>query len=273
MQSEKSWFLLSTEPKIDHMAYVDNLQLHSVKKRPPFWTFILLDSGKHTLLFDGQEICIKARDFLLLPPGISQEPLDEDVYAGWCVHFYAQGSQIPPPERLDTQKTLLPLYGHTPSDFDCTTFIKYILKQHDRPYVGQDFCSAQLQALLRIISLHSQKHTLWRPDEASLREKILKFIQLHANTNLTAKDYEAEFGLSYHQLGIQFKRQTGFTIKQYHQRIRMQNAASFLQNGKTLQQTAQLCGYDDYYFFIKCFKKEYGVPPGKYQKDNGFDVK
>ena len=272
MQQEKIWFQLSSGIQIDRIGYVKTTNRYPAKKRCPFWIFVLLESGQRTLYLDGKEIRIQARDFLLLPPGSIQEPLELDEHSAWFVHFYAQGKQIPSPEKLDTVQITMPIFGHLPSDFDCASYIKYICKQYERPYIGRAFCEAQLQSLLSIISINSQKRQIWRPDEASLREKMLKFIQANAHKNLTAQDYEEEFKLSYHQLGARFKKQTGFTIKQYHQRIRMQMAAYMLMDGKSLQQTAQDCGYDDYYFFIKCFKKEFGVPPGKYQKDNGLDV-
>lgn len=272
MQQEKIWFRLSSPIQICRMGYVNDTNHYPVKKKPPFWIFVLVESGQRTLYLDGKEIRIQARDFLFLPPGTEQLPLALDTHCAWFVHFYARGEQISPPETLDSDRLTMPIFGHLPTDFDCAAYIKYICKQYERPYIENSFCNTQLQSLFSMISINCQKHHIWRPDEASLREKMLKFIQANASRNLSAQDYEAEFKLSYHQLGARFKKQTGFTIKQYHQRLRMQNAAYMLQEGKSLQTTAQACGYDDYYFFIKCFKKEYGVPPGKYQKDNGLDV-
>lgn len=272
MQQEKLWFQLSTEIRIDRIGYVDATAYYPTKNRRPFWIFVMLEKGQRTLYIDGKEIRIKARDFLLLPPYTCQEPLELDEHSAWFVHFYAQGNQITPPEKLDSTKIIMPIYGHLPTDFDCCAYMKYILKQFERPYINRSFCTTQLQSLFYMISLYSQKHKVWRPDESSLREKMLKFIQSHANQTLSAQDYESEFGLSYHQLSILFKRQTGITIKQYHQHLRMQNAAYMLSEGRSLQETAQRCGYDDYYFFIKSFKKAFGVPPGKYQKDTGTGI-
>lgn len=272
MQQEKLWFELSSEIRIDRMGYVNSTNRYPTKKRRPFWIFVLLEKGQRTLYVDGKEIRIKAGEFLLLPPNTYQEPFELDEHAAWYVHFYTQSRQITPPEKLDTTKIIMPIYGHMPTDFDCCSYMKYIFKQYERPYINRSFCATQLQSLFYMVSLYSQKHKVWRHDEASLREKMLKFIQTHTNQTLSAQDYESEFKLSYHQLSALFKKQTGYTIKQYHQHVRMRNAAFLLLEGKTLQETAHLCGYEDYYFFIKCFKKEYGVPPGKYQKDNGIDT-
>ena len=43
-------------------------------------------------------------------------------------------------------------------------------------------------------------------------------------------------------------------------------AASLLLSGKNVQETSRLLGYDDYYFFIRCFKKVHGITPGQYVK-------
>jgi AraC-like DNA-binding protein len=49
----------------------------------------------------------------------------------------------------------------------------------------------------------------------------------------------------------------------------MQLAARKLLSGQTLQEAAEACGFDDYYFFINSFTKEHGIPPAAYRKRNG----
>lgn len=272
MEQKNMWFQLSSDILIDRIGYVNKTNKHPVKKERAYWIFVMMEKGQRTLYMNGNELRVKARDFLLLPPDSCLEPLDLDEHAAWFVHFRAPGNPIPSPQKLNTTKIVLPLYGHLPSDFDCYSYMKYILKQYNRPYINRSFCATQLQSLFFMISLYSQKHKIWRPDEATLRENLLEFIQMNGYKALTSQDYESAFDLSYHQLNLLFKRQTGLTLKQHHQSVRMQNAAFLLADGKTIHETARVCGYDDYYFFIKCFKKAFGVTPGKYLKDNGIDT-
>lgn len=81
--------------------------------------------------------------------------------------------------------------------------------------------------------------------------------------------YEKFLGVSYHQINQKFKKAFGFTVKQYHNRLRMNQAAHLIQSGMPIPQVAEKCGYEDYYFFLSSFKKEYGIAPCSFRKLHG----
>lgn len=63
-----------------------------------------------------------------------------------------------------------------------------------------------------------------------------------------------------------FKERSGTTVNRYITSQKMQKAQQLLRQGNTITQTACACGYDDTNYFISVFKKHFGQPPGKYQK-------
>lgn len=271
MPYENPWFQLSPDLFIDIVGQVRDVNPHPHRSGAPYWVLVLVEKGRRTLYADGRPLCADARDFLLIPPNSLQEPMETDDHAAFYVHFHSAGSPTEPPQHLEASRLLLPMHGHLPADFDCFAHMRYLHDQFLKPYAGKTFCAVQLLALLHAISLHAQRSKLWLSDGSSMVERLIAFIETHADKPMRAEDYESAFSLSYHQLSAVFKRQFGCTLKQHHQHIRMRRAAALLLSGKTAQQTAQMCGYEDYYFFIRCFKSEHGVAPGIYLKRNGVE--
>ena len=72
--------------------------------------------------------------------------------------------------------------------------------------------------------------------------------------------------LSPSYLRYKFKKNTGVTITEYRERLRISSAAEMLESGHfTLSEIAFELGYFDVYHFSKAFKTITGYPPGKYK--------
>lgn len=269
MKSDLSWYELSSEIQLEDMGFVQQHSFHPARSGVPYWILVLLDRGHRTLRADGKEIRIGPREFFLLPPYTVQEPLDEDGHTACYAHFYAPWKEIHMPSHVDAGRLLFPLYGGLPTDQDCFSHLHYLCEHMLSPYADSCFGAMQLHAILSVISLHCQKHPQSTQRKAAFHDSCLTFINDHACMPIRAVDYENALGLSYHQINQKFKDHFGYTVKQYHQRVRMKHAAQMLQSGMSVQQTAQQCGYDDYYFFIRSFTREHGVSPSAYRSLHG----
>ena len=65
----------------------------------------------------------------------------------------------------------------------------------------------------------------------------------------------------------QFKKHTGITILEYRTAIRMRKAKEMLLNGEeSISAIASSCGFDDYSYFSKLFKKEEGCTPSEFRE-------
>ena len=58
-----------------------------------------------------------------------------------------------------------------------------------------------------------------------------------------------------------FKQKTGQTVQDYLISVRMEEAQRLLSQGKTVEEAATLCGYEDSFNFSKMFKRKFGVSP------------
>lgn len=59
---------------------------------------------------------------------------------------------------------------------------------------------------------------------------------------------------------------TGYTPNEYIRVIRLRKAAELLKEGeKTVSEVAYAVGFDNPYYFSKCFKEQFGMPPSQYR--------
>lgn len=263
----KSWYLLDGDIQIMDVGVVETTGKHPERKGTRFWVLTLIQKGQRTLLSDGEEIRVGAHEFFLLPPHTRQEPLERDAHTACYVHFLAKGEVAQPPTRVDASKILLPTTGMLPSGVDCIAHLKELAAHALSPYADRAFLSLQLRAVLSLISLYCQKNPN-QEKQGSFAEQILLFIQRNACAPLRAEDYEDFFGKSYHHINLLFKKQFGCTVKQYHQRVRMEHAAQLLIQGRSVQESAAECGFEDYFFFINSFKKAHGISPAAYARQD-----
>ncbi len=267
MKESRCWFELEPKIKIDMIGHVQTSNMHPTRQGNSYWILVLVKKGCRTLYANQTPIQIGGNQFFLLPPYTDQKPFQTDEHTAFFVHFFARGTIVDPPVRIDASRIILPSYGYLPYDFDIFSALRYLHDHTRSPYSNPDFISHQLRSLLMVISLQCQKHPKWEEGKKDfLLDELISFIKIHACSPLRAEDYEVAFGKSYHHINYIFKNHFNSTVKQYHMRLRMNHAAQLLLSGASLQETAIQCGFDDYYFFINSFKKEFGVSPAAYRR-------
>ncbi len=94
----------------------------------------------------------------------------------------------------------------------------------------------------------------------------LEYINLNFKNDINLKAIAENSHISVNQLCKLFKIHLGTTVTKYITAKRICEAKKLLYNGKSVSETASLCGFSDYANFIRVFKKVTGVPPGKYSK-------
>ncbi|MBQ8432425.1 MAG: helix-turn-helix domain-containing protein [Clostridia bacterium] len=269
MKQSRPWFELDPNLTIETMGFVQKIDYHPDRRGVPYWILVLVEKGHRTLYADGAPIEIGAHEFFLLPPYTEQKAFRMDDHTACFVHFLAQGGRIDIPHRVSPNKLRIPLYGVLPAAPDCFAHLRFLCDHALSPYADDQFLALQLQSILSLISLECQKNPLQAERSNLQGEELLQYIKENACRPLRAEDYENAFGRSYHHLNFLFKKQFGYTVKQYHSRVRMEYAARMLISGSSLQETAEKCGFDDYFFFINSFTKAHGVSPAAYRKLHG----
>ncbi len=85
------------------------------------------------------------------------------------------------------------------------------------------------------------------------------------------EDWSRELGMSPKTLSRLFIRQTGQTFGRWLRGMRLQQAMSRIEEGRSVTAVALDCGYNSVSAFISAFKKQFGRTPGAVGKGRGAD--
>ncbi|QIP17320.1 response regulator [Spirosoma aureum] len=101
-------------------------------------------------------------------------------------------------------------------------------------------------------------------------KKVLSLIETHiADTDLDVQRLERELGMSNTQLYRKLRALTGKGGNELIRSIRLERARQWLRaGGHQVAEVAYLVGFNDPNYFIRAFRKEFGVPPGEYLQES-----
>ena len=100
----------------------------------------------------------------------------------------------------------------------------------------------------------------------SLRLAI-DYINLNFQNDIALSDVAKNSYISVNQLCRLFKNHLGTTASKYITSKRISEAKKYLKCGKSVAETMEMCGFNDYSNFIRTFSKKVGISPGKYNKN------
>jgi len=102
----------------------------------------------------------------------------------------------------------------------------------------------------------------------NLAIKIDMFINENYDKNIDANTIASTFRVGRTKLYSIAKEMYNQGIAEKIRSLRIEKAKQLLSKNAdiTIQELSELCGFDDYSYFIACFKKIVGVSPKKYQK-------
>lgn len=228
------------------------------------WVLEFVIKGNRTVRLEQDEIFAKQGDFILLPPGIPHYGMQVDEHDVVYIHFKMSGEESFYNEEFDSGRIVLPATGKFPKEPDVIAQIIFLLNEWEVGYISSSFFNLQLTAILSQISLYIQKERKWRDAHEKLSDKILGYISSNYMNNLTRKDFESQFQMSYKQLNNIFSERQKMTILKRVTEYRIRQSCTFLLAGCTIEEAATLVGYTDYFYFLRVFKKITGVTPKEY---------
>lgn len=95
---------------------------------------------------------------------------------------------------------------------------------------------------------------------------ILQFINDNYATNISIENIAHQLSLNQNYISQLFRKETGDTYTSYLTNLRINKAKDLLQNTNlSLSDISDCVGYNDYFYFLKIFKKQVGVSPGKFK--------
>ena len=101
----------------------------------------------------------------------------------------------------------------------------------------------------------------------TVEKEMISYIQQNFKEKISLKEFGELFHLSEKYISRYFKEHFHITLSQYITHLRLEYAKQLLQDTDTpVTEIAMQSGYQNVSYFIRSFKKTYGVSPLKYRK-------
>ena len=101
----------------------------------------------------------------------------------------------------------------------------------------------------------------------TVEKEMVSYIQQNFMEKISLKEFSEQFHLSEKYISRYFKEHFHITLSQYITHLRLEHAKQLLQDTDIpVTEIAMQSGYQNVSYFIRSFKKTYGVSPLKYRK-------
>lgn len=140
------------------------------------------------------------------------------------------------------------------------------------------FCFDTFQNMIETICARLEDSPVAQPCENLSNSAFLhmvKFAELHLSENCSLQLIAKEMNMNANYLGQLFKRETGKTYSAYVTELRIEKAKEMLVSGDlSINEIAVTLGFNDYFYFLKTFKRVSGYTPKQYRhyQKNSADI-
>ena len=222
--------------------------------------------GKGTHYVEGLEHTEQPGDILVIRPGEAHYPMVDLSVP------YERASIIISPELLRTlvgNDTLLrPIYEREPGIKNL--YHAEALDRDPRYYFRKMTANAPDQRanilaytilLLQQISTAYEKERFAATPSESIAHRLLQYIDMNLEQELSIKALCEEFYISSAQLGRIIKKVSGIPVGQYITAKRLSKARLLIRQGQKPTHICFACGYPNYASFYRAYHKFFGITP------------
>ena len=232
-------------------------------------TFVYITAGRGT--FDSEpsgEVPVEAGSVFLVFPNVwhRYRPSQE---TGWDEYWVeCEGELLEAAVRRSALRPDNPVMrvGHDDALLRCFLNIADTIRQGDpgfEPIIAMRSLEivARIRSLLKITNSAgiTSPEKLVRQVQVRMREALGNSVDFH--------QLSQQLGMSYSSFRRVFKKETGRAPGDYFIEMKMNRAKQLLLAGKSIQEVADLLGFDSVYYFSRLFKSRTGKAPGALRPD------
>jgi AraC-like DNA-binding protein len=227
------------------------------------FTYILGGSAVYSV--DRQKFAAEEGTLLCLPPGVlrsatSNNPAKFECYA---VNFHLIG---PDGQAAPSAHLPLPILSSPGTHSDIISLYRRLNQEYSARRAGYVM---RTRGLFMLILQRFMDILVYEVDSYNFDPRVKQAIETITTKyadNLTIGAAAAAFGLNPVYFGALFKRQTGVSYREYLNNVRCNQAEDLLRSGVfNVSDVAQMCGFNDVFYFSRLFKQVKGVPPSYFK--------
>ncbi len=220
-----------------------------------FHELIFFLAGDSITQFDGKVLYDKGGSVRFLPQGGGALGYHvETVDPILCIDIFFEAETPLPTEALS-----IPNLGHLGSLFEK---IYQVWNTKHPGYYAE--CMSILYEIIRKIQRHN--HRQYQGDTTKKIQPALEYMmERFSYPDFDFQEMGRATGLSYDYFKELFVKEYGMPPVRYLTHLRLNKAKELLLTGRySVTEIAELCGYDNVYYFSNVFKKHLGVSPKQY---------
>jgi AraC-like DNA-binding protein/quercetin dioxygenase-like cupin family protein len=240
------------------------------RRTVPDYNFIWIDRGRAVWVVEETPHELSVGDLIIVPPGVEH-------YAYSTTRRMTLGSiHVEPtlPGGKSVFELLVPpRVRHVKRGSKLAQYLRAALNEWDRDDHGQTMLMLVNWATLVTLELlryDADRGTLRQRPIDPLIAEMLDELNRRLDRPTDLDDLARWSGFSAQHLNRTFRRLLGVTPLQYLARMRMENAAALLGDGRwTVRAIAAKCGFEDQYYFSRAFKRHFGRSPSQHRDAAG----
>ncbi|MBE7083180.1 MAG: AraC family transcriptional regulator [Clostridiales bacterium] len=156
------------------------------------------------------------------------------------------------------------------NDEESLAFFEKIIKESQK---NDDFSNIAITSTIMSLFVHLNRKYLTKPNLSKVASKQLELVKstlTYINENykekLKVEDVANQLYFSKSYLSHTFKKVTGISIIDYINLVKCQTAKTLILNGLEILEAAKECGFTDFSYFTRVFKKTLGILPSNVKK-------
>ena len=239
-----------------------------------YFHLIDITAGQMSFSLGNTQLVLQAGEALLVHRGSIHRfcnEFDTDV-SFREIKFTVSGQNLP--------SLLEAVDGGVIRDTFARELIAHIALEHSRNrLLKEEAAQAALQALVLYLTAQVRERNWQEPGVIDttgynkLSRRVIAYLSEHYGENLSLDDISVGVGVTKNYLCNAFKSNTGITIVDCLNMIRIRKAAEqIVYSDLPLAQVAQMCGYVSVSHFNRVFMRYVGMPPGQCRRAYAYDV-
>ena len=98
--------------------------------------------------------------------------------------------------------------------------------------------------------------------------KVISHTEREYHRKLSLDEVAGIIGYSPAYFSRLFKKSTGLNYKDYLLTVRLNRSDELLKEGLSVSEASELCGFQDVSYFIKVFRENRGISPGRHHRSS-----
>lgn len=247
-----------------------------------FYEVVVVWNGNIQYLIGQKRIQVKRGDVILIPPGVSHQPLllehQEEPYERGIIwlnaEFWREKTKAYREldycfEQCEKRKEYIfriPV-GYASKLFELAVILREEVEEGRYGWeITMENYVMQLMITINRILFYQGVETP-TAERAELLDQIRAYIEEHLAEKMTLEIVAQAMHVSPSTVSHSFQRMAGMSFYQYVVQRRLVEAQKQVLADIPMKEIWQQCGFPDYTSFFRAFKKEYGVSPRQYREE------